>query len=313
MKQDDNANALRGKVAVVTGASRGLGKATAIELGRLGATVYLTSRGGHTGSEYLGTVEAAAEEVTRAGGHGIAVHCDQASDEQLAALMQRVEREQGRLDVLVNCAFPAPQIEPLLAKGERFWEAPLDLWRLVVDIGCRSHYVASVYAMPMLLKTHGLVVNISSAGGQIYYHSVAYGIGKAGMDRLARDMAVELKGTGVTTVSIWPGVVRTELMSGSMDTRPEVLPALLGMATAHFDEDPWADPDTPKGLDATETPHFTGRAIAALAADPSVNAKAGRVLATVLLADEYGFTDLNGKRPDGFHFRKLKYWPSLTH
>jgi NAD(P)-dependent dehydrogenase (short-subunit alcohol dehydrogenase family) len=193
-----------------------------------------------------------------------------------------------------------------------FWQAPLSKWQSMIDVGLRSHFVAAVMAMPMLIKNRGLIVNISSSGSQIYLGSVPYGIGKAGMDRMVKDMAVELQGTEVTAVSLWPGIVRTELMQNAWRNRPDVLPSELKMATAHFDFDPWAQPGAPSALQATESPRFTGRAVAALAGDPKVNGKTGRTLATVLLADEYGFTDLDGTRPDGFHFRAVRFWPALA-
>jgi len=217
------------------------------------------------------------------------------------------------LDILVNNAYPAPEVAA--TAGRPFWELPIDAWRLPIDVGLRSHYVTSVLAMPLLLKSHGLVANVSSAGGQIHFASVIYGIGKAGMDRMIRDMAVELKGTGVTTVSLWPGVVRTELLQRLFRDNPTMLRSILKMATAHFAENnPWANPpEAPEALlAATETSRFTGRAVVALAVDQKVHEKTGRTLAVVQLADEYKFTDIDDQRPDAFHFRNLRFWPALA-
>lgn len=302
---------LAGRVAIVTGASRGLGKGIALELGAAGATVYITARPGKATSQSFGTIEQTADEITKAGGKCVPFLCDQAEDEQIATLMNKVEAEQGRLDILVNNAFPGAEMgdDP---EWKPFWQLPLSKWRSFVDVGTRAHFVAAVMAMPMLIKSRGLLVNISSAGSQIYLGSVPYDIGKAAMDRMVKDMAVELHGTGVTTVSLWPGIVRTELMQDVWRKRPDTLSTVLKLATAHFDLDAWNQSGAPSAFQSTESPQFTGRAVAALAADAKVNDKTGRTLATVLLADEYGFTDIDGTRPDGFHFRVLRFWPALT-
>ena len=301
---------LSGRVAVVTGASRGIGKGIALELGAAGATVYITGRARNADTRALGTIEQTADEIARSGATCVAVHCDQADDNQLAALMKQVEAEQGRLHVLVNSAYPGPEMDD--GQWKPYWQSPLGKWRSMIDVGLRSHFVAAVMATPLLLKTRGLIVNISSAGSQIYLGSVPYSIGKAGMDRMVKDMSAELRGTGVTAVSLWPGIVRTELMQNVWRDRPDTVPAVLKMATAHFDVDPWAQLDARDALQATESPRFTGRAVSALAADANVNEKTGRTLAAVLLADEYGFTDIDGTRPDGFCFRNLRFWPALA-
>ncbi len=260
---------LVGKIAVVTGASRGIGKGIAMGLGEAGATVYVTGRTVTEGSAPLpGTIGETAERVTRLGGKGIAVQVDHGHDEEIRALFERVKREQGRLDILVNNVFKIP--DPPVWSGV-FWEHPIQVWDDMVGIGLRAHYVASCYAVPLMVPNRsGLLVNISSPGAAGYTFSVAYGVGKSGVDRLSADMAVELKPYDVTSVCLWPGAVKTEFV----------------MEQA-------AKAKIPLNLDAAETPLFTGRAVAALAADSDVMAKSGQTLIVADLAKEYGFSDVD--------------------
>jgi len=260
--------ALEGVVAVVTGASRGIGKGIALALGDAGATVYVTGRTVESGSAPLpGTIGETAEAVTKRGGRGIAVRCDHGDDEQIAALFARVAGEQdGRLDVLVNNVFKVPD-PPVWGGG--FWEHPVSIWDDMVGIGLRAHYVASVHAAPLLIaRGRGLIANISSPGGGSYFFSAAYGTGKAGLDRLTHDMAHELRAKGVTVVSLWPGAVKTEFVLASAE-----------QAGGTMD------------LSQAENPIFTGRAVVALAEDEKSMEKSGQVLVVAELAREYGFRD----------------------
>ena len=228
---------LQGKVAVVTGASRGIGKGIAVGLGEAGATVYVTGRTVEPGTAPLpGTIGATAEEVDRAGGRGIAVRVDHAVDEEIEALFAQVKREQGHLDILVNNVFKVPDTP--VWQGE-FWSHPISIWDDMVGVGLRSHYVASHYAAPLMLGRSGaLIVNVSSRGAAGYTFSVAYGVGKIGTDRLAADMAVELKDHGVACVSIWPSAVKTEFIleqvalgKAAIDTSRAQSPLLSGRAS----------------------------------------------------------------------------------
>jgi dehydrogenase/reductase SDR family protein 1 len=262
------------RVAIVTGASRGVGRGCAVELGAAGFTVYLTGRTLRDGDAPLpGSIESAARAVDDAGGHGIGVACDHRDDDAVAALFERVEREQGRLDVLVNNAFLIP---PELTSGRRFWEVPLSNWDDMLDVGTRSAFVASAHAARRMLRARsGLIVNISSSGARHYAWHVCYGVGKAALDRLSADTAHELAPFGVAVVSLWPGLVLTE----RVERVREQLPGLAAV----------------RG----ESPRFTGRAVVALAQDPQVLRLSGQALASRDLALRYGFRDVDGSLPDG--------------
>lgn len=262
------------RVVVVTGASRGAGKGIALALGATGATVYVTGRTRNEGDAPLpGTVAATAAEVTAAGGKGIAVYCDHADSEQTRLLFEQVEREQGRLDILVN---NATSLHDALTETGPFWEKPLALTELW-EVGMRSHYTAAWYAAPLLLANgEGLVVNTSSFGGRIYMHGPAYGAGKAAVDKLSHDMAFDFRPHNVAVVSIWMGLLLTERSQRVFDAEPEKYVDLVATA---------------------ETPEFTGRVIDALARDPARMEKSGKVWIGAELAAEYGLTDTNGLLP----------------
>ena len=194
---------LSGKGAVVTGASRGLGRGIALGLGEAGATVYVTGRSTSANRGQLpGTIEETAEELTRMGGRGIAVRCDHRVDSDVEAVFARVREEEGRLDLLVNNATAPPDLHVLFG-GQRFWQIPVALWDDLVDVGVRSHFVATKYAAPTMIEQRsGLVINVSShaAGGGKSAKSmqiVPYSVGKAALHRLTADMAVELQESGV--------------------------------------------------------------------------------------------------------------------
>jgi dehydrogenase/reductase SDR family protein 1 len=262
---------LGGTVAVVTGASRGLGKGIALGLGEAGATVYLTGRStGKSKTGRPGTIEETAAEVTRLGGEGIAVRCDHRVDPEVEALFDRVSREQGRLDVLINNAFASPE-QSVLWGGKRFWEIPLALWDDLIDVGLRSHFVASRFAAPiMVAQGQGLIINVAShaAGSGKSARSrviLPYSVGKAGLHRLSADMAVELLDTGVAVVSVWPPASKTE---GTL-AQPEV----------------WDD------ISDWRPPLFTGRVIAAFIAQGDTLARSGDAIVIEDLADELGVTD----------------------
>ncbi len=265
---------LSGKVAVVTGASRGIGRGIALALGGEGATVYVTGRTVEAGSHPLpGTVGGTAAEVERRGGRGIAVQVDHARDDQVEALFDQVAREQGRLDILVNNAFALPDD---LTDPEPFWDKPLSNWEMI-DVGVRSNFVAAWHAARIMVpQGSGLIVAVSGYTGVAYTYGVVFGTSKSAVDRLARDMAVELKPHSVASISIWQGLTMTERAERNLANIPGLKE---GAATR------------PK--DAC-TPEFPGRVIAALARDPDVMRHSGGTFITAELAREYGVTDVDG-------------------
>lgn len=268
---------LKGKVAVVTGASRGVGKGIALGLGEAGATVYVTGRTAEEGTDVErlgGTVFSTAGEVTAVGGKGIGVHCDHRDDSQVQALFQRVQEESGRLDILVNNAWGG--YERMEHDGEftwlkPFWEQPIWRWDAMFDGGVRAAFVASALAAKKMIEQEsGLIVNISFWAAQKHMANVPYGAAKAAVDKLTADMAHEAAQFNIAVISLYPGLVRTE----------SVL-----RAAEYFD------------MSNSESPQFTGRVIAALAADPDIMRRTGKVWIGAALAEEYGIPDIDGKQP----------------
>lgn len=273
---------LAGRVALVTGASRGIGKGVALELGAVGATVYLTGRGG-SGGPLPGSLTDTVDEIAALGGTAVPVPCDHTDDDAVAAAFEQVLRDAGRLDILVNNVYNSPAAARWL--GKPFWKVPVRAWDETFDVGVRSHYAAAVAAAPTMIEHGGgLIVQISSPGAVRYMHNVVYGVGKTAVDRMTADMAHDLAGTGVTVVSLWPGIVNTELLQlvprGPDGRRVVTLPG-----EGEFD------------LDQAESPRFVGRAVVALATDDGVAARTGKSWTVADLAADYGFTDIDGHLP----------------
>jgi dehydrogenase/reductase SDR family member 1 len=249
---------LAGSVALVTGASRGVGRGAAHGLGRAGARVYGTGRS-------IGDAQLDANVIR--------VPCDHSDDSAVEQLFARIDAESGRIDILVNCAWGG--YERMVENGrftwaDPFWKQPRWRWDAMMIAGVRSAFVASqLAAQRMLARRHGLIVHISSWAAQKPLGNVLYGIAKGAADKMAMDMASELKSHGITVVSLYPGLVRTEAVVNA----------------GVFD------------LSNSESPEFIGRAIAALASDADALRWSGRVLVAAELAREYGFTDVDGKQP----------------
>lgn len=270
-------------VAIVTGASRGAGKGIAIGLAEKGMTVYVTGRStqpgtafGWDGTPLPGTVHETAQDIDAAGGKGIAVVCDHASDAEVAELFARVARDEGRLDILVN---NATFIHHQLIEDKPFWEKELEAVG-ILDVGLRSAYVASWHAARMMVPAgKGLIAFGSSFGATCYMHGPAYGAQKAGIDKLAHDMAVDFRGSGVRAVSIWMGPLLTERAKIAAEVNPEQYREFIANA---------------------ETPQFIGRILHAIANDPNGDEINGHTLIAAEVCQRYGLTDRDGKTPPSY-------------
>jgi dehydrogenase/reductase SDR family protein 1 len=262
---------LVGKVALVTGASRGVGKGIALGLGEQGATVYVTGRseaGGAATTPLPGTVQETAAEVTGQGGRGVAIACDHRDDEQTRQAVRQVVADAGRIDVLVNNVWGGYEYfwdgTPFWEEAG-FWTQPIERWDAAFQAGVRAHYVTTVAAAPtMVAAGSGLIVSVSSEGAEKTDMGVAYGAAKAATDHMTACMARDLLDHGVAAVSLYPGLVRTESVLRAAES---------------FD------------LTTSESPLFVGRGVAALAADPEVIRHTGQVIRTAALAKEYAFSD----------------------
>lgn len=265
------------KVALVTGACRGVGRGIALGLGEAGALVYITGRTNLEGAQpegLSGTLEDTVNQIEKLGGKAICIHCDHSNDEQTKQVFDRIEQEQGGLDILVNAAWAGYEnvFNPdRFTWANKFWEQPISTWDAMFEVGLRSSFVASQHAARMMIKRkQGLIVNVSYWAAQKYLGNVPYGVNKCAMDRLTSDCALELQPHHVAVVSLYPGLVRTErVMRGA----------------AFFD------------MSNAESEQFSGRAVAALAADNNILEKTGSVQVSAAVAKEYGFTDIDGSRP----------------
>lgn len=275
---------LRGKVAVIAGATRGAGRGIACMLGEAGATVYCAGRSVRgrpaTGSRPE-TIEETAEMVSGWGGVGIAVQVDHTVEEQVKALVERVKGEQGRLDLLVNDVWGGDELTDW---GKPFWEHSLRNGLLMQQRAVHSHIITSYFAAPLMVEQgHGLIVEITDGDNLDYRGSFFYDLAKVSVIRLAFAMAEDLRPHKVAAVALTPGFLRSEAMLDH-----------FGVTEENWRDAVKQDPH----FIASETPYYIGRAVAALASDPQVFQKSGSALSTWKLAREYGFTDIDGSRPD---------------
>lgn len=266
--------ALTGKIAVVTGASRGIGKGIALALGEQGCTVYVTGRSTGPGER---TIDTTARQVTEAGGEGRAIKCDHGDDADIEALFKKIASEVDHIDLLVNNVYKIPDPP---AWGGGFWDHPISIWDDQVGIGLRAHYVASWHAAPLIFKAGpgAAIINVSSPGGQSYHFSSSYGAGKAGLDRLTADMAIELEPKGVAAVVLYPGSVATEFIQD--------------VAKAQ-------DMD----LSESQTPLFVGRSTVAMFTADDLMSRSGSIQWVEDLAEEFDILDENGRRPAKYERR----------
>ncbi|XP_028328985.1 dehydrogenase/reductase SDR family member 1 [Gouania willdenowi] len=280
---------LSGWVCVVTGASRGIGRGIALQLSEAGATIYITGR-------QEKTLRQTALEVSERGGQCIPVICDSTKDEDIKGLFERIKHERdGRLDMLVNNAYAGVQ-DIFENTGKKFWEMEPSMWDSINNAGLRGHYFFSVYASRLMVaQGRGLIVTISSFGGLMYLFNVPYGVGKAACDRLAGDMAIELKKRGVASVSLWPGAVQTELVSQIILENSEKSALTKMFANG-------------------ETTEMSGKCIVNLATDQNLMSLTGKVLMTCDLARRYGLQDIDGRAVEDYTSLKflLSQFPYLS-
>ena len=273
---------LAGRVALVTGASKNIGKGIALEVAAAGATTYLTARTLDDVPGQLASLQRTADEIAAAGGVAIPVACDHTDDAQAQAVFDRIAAEQGgRLDLLVNVA--SPEFSDMV--GRDFWELPFDSISRCLDIGPRSGFVTSALAARLMVpRRSGVIINISSHGAIQHLLSVPYGIGKAAIDKLTRDTAQELRAHDVAAVSLWPGLVLTEGLLAHSTVAPDGHRELAGL-----------------DISFGESPGFNGKAVVALAADPSILERTGGSFWTAELARDYGFAEDDGHLPPVTH------------
>ncbi|XP_068196371.1 dehydrogenase/reductase SDR family member 1 [Antennarius striatus] len=265
---------LSGWVCLVTGASRGIGKGIALQLSQAGATVYITGR-------QEATLKQTATEMKERGGTCIPVICDSTRDQDIEDLVEQIKRDQkGRLDVLVNNAYAGVQ-SIFDSLGKKFWEIDPSIWDSINNTGLRGHYFFSVYASRLMVaQGRGLIINISSIGGLRYLFNVPYGVGKAACDRMAADMAMELRSRGVACVSLWPAAVQTEMIKK----------LVLGENVPDF-----IDPATKELFGKGESLEFAGKCIVGLASDKNLMSLTGRTIMTCDLARRYGIKEDDGR------------------
>jgi NAD(P)-dependent dehydrogenase (short-subunit alcohol dehydrogenase family) len=301
-RHDGQAGPLGGRIALVAGATRGAGRALAVELGRAGATVYVTGRTTRGHASEVGrtteTIEETAELVTAAGGTGIAVPTDHLDEERVRALVGRIDREQGRIDILVNDLWGGEHLLVDSVFGKKSWETPLAAGLRILELGVRSHVITAALALPLLIRSAApLLVEVTdgtAVSNRRYRENLYYDLAKNAPIRIAFGLGQELAEYAGTAVAVTPGFLRSEQM------------------LAHFGvtEENWRDAvATEPDFAIAESPHYLARAVAALAADPDRAARwNGRSTSSAELARTYGVRDVDGSRPDAWgYFEDIRY------
>ena len=267
------------KIILITGASRGVGKGTALGLANPGNIVYITGRSRHEGdtTDLPGTLEKTAEEVRERGAQCVPVFCDHSNTNQIESLFTQINSEQGKLDLLVNNVYQVPED---LLEWKPFWERPLEShWNAMMDVGLRAHYIASQHAARMMVRqASGAIVTVASPAVNVYIHSVIYGMGKAAKDKMTQDMAKELSEHGVAAFGLWPGIVKSERLQPALDANllpPEYEALKPGM----------------------ESPEFTGRILQAILENNKAQYLSGRSWWNSELGMELGVKDVDGHQP----------------
>uniref|UniRef100_A0A914Y1B1 Uncharacterized protein n=1 Tax=Panagrolaimus superbus TaxID=310955 RepID=A0A914Y1B1_9BILA len=279
---------LSNHVALVTGASRGIGRGIALQLGEAGAKVYVTGRPQKNSEGKQTPLEKVAAEITQRGGVGVAIFCDHSNPDKVKDLFEQIKKENdGQLDILVNNAYAGVDFVFENATNKFFDLDPVESFDSANNVGLRNHYICAVYASRLMIpRKQGLIVTISSLGGMGYLFDVAYGVGKAGCDKLASDMAVDLLNTGILSVSLWPGAVRTEAV-----------------------QEAFLKTDNPfkKIFEKGESVEYSGKCIVALATDTEREKFNGNILTTALLGRKYNIFDEGNTQPMETRPRFQKY------
>ncbi|MBW8350971.1 SDR family NAD(P)-dependent oxidoreductase [Bacillus sp. IITD106] len=267
---------LTGKIALVTGGSRGAGRGIAVELGKAGATVYVTGRSvrGNSTNQWPGTIDDTVSQIEASGGKGIAVRCDHTNDLETESVIEQIRKEQGRLDILINNVWGA---HDLGVEAGPVWELPLKNWDTMFTAGVRAQLATNYFAIPLLRENkQALIIHTTFWDHDKYTGQFYYDLAKNALNRMAYGLSIELKQDNIAVLAVSPGFMRTELV----------------LKFHEADEEHWYDFDE---LRKTETPFYVGRAIVALAGDPNVMEKSGQVLRAGDLAKEYHFTDIDGR------------------